>query len=414
MSDKIGLYHFNASCEMAVGNGTLSFTPPAFIQQFERELELIPLYLTSENDYLLLNEAPSKNFIARLKQLKPGLPAMDTFNGLLSKVKDGARIDFLNPWGWSPVEHKFLTPFKKHCALTFYEQPNSDWIAEHRNMYGRHTALQLLNSFLGQAINRDIFIPENLVPRQVTLFSEVVNLHKQWKGVVVKAPWSSSGRGIVILNETHIHATYKQWVNGIIKSQGFVMCEPYFKKRCDISFHFNVKSGLSVEFMGQVASLTDHRGQFVGCYLQSLPNGLTPKEKLFLSEENLKTIASGIKSALVNSALFSQYHGVLGVDVLVYEDEHGQLRINPCMEINLRQNMGTVTLKIRSLLHPEAKGLWQVKKLDLKQGENAVLLDKELQQKYPLEFVEGKIIKGYMPLIEPITTSSFVVYMVAE
>jgi len=414
MSNESGLYHFNPTCELAIGNGSLSYTPPAYLQQFEHELGLIQIYLSTQNDYLLLNENPSPAFIDRLKVLKSDLPQFGLFADLLNRFKGGERLDSLNPWGWSPVEHKLLSSFKKYCSKSFHEQPNNSWKNEHRNLYGRPMALQVLNLFLNQQHNKNHYIPFHHLPRLVKSIDEVLACQQEWVSVVVKAPWSSSGRGLIVLNKGGVHATYKQWINGVIKSQGFVMCEPYFKKCCDISFHFSIESSSVVSYLGQVASSTDERGQFIGCYLQSQPTGLNANLTNFLNEQNLTDIALGLQAALKNCVLFHQYHGILGIDVLVYEDEAETLRFNPCMEINLRQNMGTVTLALRSLFHVEASGFWQIKKWKSAKNDTVVDFDQKMQNKYPVVLKDGKIFKGYMPLVEPLENSTYAVYLIAE
>ena len=39
-----------------------------------------------------------------------------------------------------------------------------------------------------------------------------------------------------------------------------------------------------------------------------------------------------------------KYVGYLGVDMMIYEDESGEFGVQPCVEINLRYNMGICLL----------------------------------------------------------------------
>lgn len=404
------LYHFNATCEMAVGNGTNSFTPPAYLQQFEQELELLPIYLANESDYLLVNKVPSACFLEQLSLLKADIPTINTYEGLISEFKQGRNLNAIKPWGWSPMEHKYLDFFKSYCSIEFNKQPNANWQAEHKQLYSRNTALQVLKSFLNKSNERSLFIDEEDMPKKLGDILSIENALKKCHNLVVKAPWSASGRGIIVLKNGLMHKTYVQWINGVLKNQGYVMCEPLFNKVFDLSFHFNITND-DIEYLGQASFATDDREQYIGNFIQALPPNLTLEEQVFLSESNLNLIAKGLAESLKQSDIFKQYTGVLGVDVLVYRDNLGKLKFNPCMEINLRQNMGTMALKIRELLHVEAKGMWRVKRFEKPTVNAALEFDEFMQKKHQLLIEDDKVMKGYLPMIEPYEERSYALYL---
>ena len=81
------------------------------------------------------------------------------------------------------------------------------------------------------------------------------------------------------------------------------------------------------------------------------------------------------------------------------------------MEINLRQNMGTVALHLRKLLHPNTKGMWRVKRFS--SPEALVVFHNEMQKQHPVQWNDNKILKGYFPLVEP-KDKLHLVFLLAE
>lgn len=414
MSQLPNIYHFNASCEMAVANGTNSFTPPAFIQRFEQELELLPLYLANPEDILLVKKNPSEAFQERLAHLMPHSAKTKTFEELNLCISDNNPVNNLLPWGWSPAEHRLLNPFKAHCSSNFKEQPNAQWKPDHKELYSRKTALGILKQFINHTKYSELFIDKDKQPCIATSLEDIEKLQQKWNALVIKAPWSSSGRGLIILKHEKIDNTYFKWIKGSIAKQGYVMVEPYFNKILDLSFHYEIKAKSSIKHLGNASFNTNEGGQYIGNNIQHLPESLTPKQRAFLSSDLFKEINQQLIEGIKNSVLFDNYHGVLGVDALFYTDAIGAFKINPCMEINLRQNMGTLALKIRQLLHPKAKGIWQVKYFTGKQTHQAFEFDTSMQKKHPLIYSEGSIIKGYLPLLEPYEHRNFAVYLLAK
>ena len=187
------LYHFNATCELAIANEGSSYTPPAYLQQFENDIELLPIYLTSSNDYLLVNKAPSPKYLAHLKELKPDLPTVDTTRNLINLFESGSQLNNLKPWGWSLNEHKLLKPFKKFTSAAFQSQPNANWQKEHKHLYSRENAWQVLTHVIKSSSNIKAMIPQKKLPQKVDNFNEILRLQKQWEHLVIKAPWSASG-----------------------------------------------------------------------------------------------------------------------------------------------------------------------------------------------------------------------------
>lgn len=406
------LFHFNATCEMAVANNTNTYTPPAYLKQFENDLELLPVYLATSNDYLLVNQLPSVQYLQQLGKIKPDLPKIDTKINLLKLFKSSEiTLSKIAPWGWSPPEHKYLEPFKQFCTTDFLSQPNSQWSIKQKHLYSRENALQVLSNFISNCTFSHQVIDSTLLPQKINNYRQIHALTNLWTHVVVKAPWSSSGRGIIILNKNKIHETYKQWIEGTIKKQGFVMCEPYLNKKYDLSYHFEVHAGKSVDFLGMASFITTNRGQYIGNYIHSLSPQLSAKEKAFLNPDFLNNVAIQLQNSILSNPIFNSYSGVLGVDALVY-DLNNTLQINPCLEINLRQNMGTVTLKLQKLVHSASTGIWQI--IHFSNPQQLKAFNSEMHKKHPAVIHNEKLKKGYFPLTNPAQNKNYLAFLKIE
>ena len=94
--------------------------------------------------------------------------------------------------------------------------------------------------------------------------------------------------------------------------------------------------------------------------------------------------------------LAADYAGYLGVDMMICSD-NGGLLIHPCVEINLRMNMGVVShvLSVR-YLHPLATGRYVVEHYSA-DGE-AWAFHQQMSRDFPLEMQAGGIAKGYLSL----------------
>ena len=76
---------------------------------------------------------------------------------------------------------------------------------------------------------------------------------------------------------------------------------------------------------------------------------------------------------------------------------NSQFKIHPCVEINLRLNMGIVAHEVRrKLLAPDTEGTFHVTTFPT--GEAALQFQSEHTKQYPTRYQEGRITSGYHPL----------------
>ena len=405
MNKKVpNIYIFNATCEMAISNGTVSFMPNRILTRFEQDLDVLPICYAESEDVILVNQIPDAKFLESLQDVGISIPRFKLFPQALNNqafLKEEKA--YLKPWGWSPRIHHQLAPFKSQCSQAYLDQPNANWKTEHKELYSRKLALECLeyitsNSPSNKYISRDIF------PVICTKQSEVEELQNKWQQVVIKSPWSSSGRGLQVLRKAFINKSVEQALGGVLKSQGYVMVEALVDKQLDFSVQFHSDGKGNLEFLGFGFFDTNDNGQYQANYIGYTPNLFNQS----LSKEEQELLVTEIEKALKEYNITDEYCGYLGVDCMLFLDTKGEMKVQPCLEINLRYNMGTIAIKLNPYIHSESKGTFNIY-ADAKS--DFVSFNKKMAQEHPFEMKDGKWFKGYLPLTSPNQDKLFGAYL---
>lgn len=397
---------FNPTCDFAVGNGHPAWQANRILQKMEQDLATLPMFLGSEADCVLVDKLPSSEFLDTVVKVFPGLPSFHLKKGALTSEK------FINtpklrlmPWGWSPAAHQLLSPLKASCSDSFKRSPVFNWKPQHRDLYSKEFASKILRTILS-AGNHHIFLPSEMSPQVCRSQTEFEMLIEKWGKIMVKAPWSSSGRGLQAITKTPVHPKVWEKVIGMVKEQGYAICEPYLNKALDLAFQFELQSG-KVSFLGTSNFTTDAKGQYQGNYLNGFPSGFDKKLIDFALAMKHKIVPLLIW-AIENSDLALHYEGYFGVDTLIYYDATGQLKINPCLETNVRQNMGLLSLHLEKLLAPGAKGVYRTW---FKPGADFKTFKGKMEHDFPLISDGGRIVSGFLPLVDAHEGTQFGAYI---
>ena len=175
--------------------------------------------------------------------------------------------------------------------------------------------------------------------------SEIAELEAEYGQIVVKAPWSSSGRGLRFVDDSNVNEEHLLgWLKNMLKAQGSLMVEPYLKKVKDFGMEFFSDGEGNVTYCG-LSLFQTVNGAYTGNILaterakEEMINRYIPSSLLYLVKANIKTF--------LGSRFKGSYRGPFGIDMMVVarEDKDGFL-LNPCVEINLRRTMGHVALSL--------------------------------------------------------------------
>lgn len=394
---------------MAIANGTFSYMPPRILQRFEIDLQVIPAYLAQKKDCVVVREKIEKAWQTYMRELGFELPEFILRESIENSESLNKRIGYLRPWGWSPVTHRFFKDIKPLCCQSYRNIPNYNWEESHKDLYSRITSLEIYK-YIVSNYNYDFLSGSKDTPSVCYNISEIEQLLGTYRKIIVKAPWSSSGRGILIIRGNELTTPEKQWISGILKNQKYIMVEELRDKLFDISFHYYIDEKSKVNYIGNASFKTDDKGAYVGNNLQAIPKRLNSELKDFLSNDKIEQLADILKEALMKSPLAKEYYGYLGVDAYVYRTQEG-LKIFPCVEINLRYNMGTLNLKLRDIVHPDAEGLIITDRII--KGSVCEFVE-SMKKNHPIEYKDEKLLKGFIPLTPSNEDSEFIYYLLME
>lgn len=325
------LHIFNPEHDLALACDMENFTPPAAAWKLYSDLGFMPALWSDDGDVVVVEDR---------------MLALDAWRNLHSQIAEnpgcenwlGKNVEFVtladipllsittvDVWGWdSAIRYKLL----KH-GVPDELLPDKNAIVSIRELSHRRHAVDLLGRLRGDGLVGESFVCCD--------YEEIDKLLRFYRHIVVKAPWSCSGRGIRYLDGC---PTQHQsgWIKNMLKAQGSVIVEPYYKKVKDFGMEFYSDGDGNVEYCGLSLFDTDN-WMYTGSILAS-ESYKTNILADYISLDLIDTVKGAICSYLC-SVYSGRYRGVFGVDMMVVEDEvkHGFL-LHPCVEINLRRTMG--------------------------------------------------------------------------
>ncbi|MDX8340975.1 hypothetical protein SLH46_17380 [Draconibacterium sp. IB214405] len=384
------IYLFNPTCEYAVANGNSTWHPNKILQKMEADLATLPLFFAEENDIVIVPELPGTEFTDRLKNIGITAPLFKTEKEL--RANPPAQINKLCPWGWSPAVHKRLESLKPNCSPEFKASRVYNWHPEYRDLYTKKFALQLLTNVI-EKYPSEYFIEDDEVSEVCKTRDHIEELLAKWDKLMVKAPWSSSGRGLQPITKQPIHPKVWDKLLGIVKEQGYAIVEAFQNKELDLAFQFELRNG-KVNYLGRSNFSADKKGQYLGNSLNGLPDELDDDVKDF-AETITEHVIPALTTEIGKSELAKNYEGYFGVDTLIFRDKNGTLKVNPCLEINVRYNMGLLSLYLEKLIAPHSKGRFRTYYNPKKSFYDFC---QEMSIEHPLVLEEQKIASGFFPV----------------
>ena len=373
------IYYFNPAHDMALANNTPFYMAPDEIVRMTYDLAVLPAWYAREG----------KVKIDEWRQVEL-LRSQIGCAGLFPDVQwtlEWESGEYM-PWGWDPALLRTLrlAGVSEDCLLT---DPQMERI---RGLSGRQHCVEMLE-LLGKTpgVCGEARVCGSL--QEVRYFMSEVG------EVVLKSPWSGSGRGLLKVSPATWTDSVEGWVRRVLRTQGGIMAEPLYEKVRDFAMEFFVDGAGGLFFLGYSLFDTDLHGNY--------------KENRLLSDDRIVRILSAyvpaglleqVRSELMaglSSLLKNDYKGYLGVDMMICRVD-GTFRIHPCVEINLRMNMGIVAhMLCSSLVHPRSEGVFRLEHYS-REGE-AQEASQALRAASPLRVSDGRVLSGYFPLngLEP-------------
>ena len=278
---------------------------------------LLPALFNPSNDMALATNLRQYYPPRRIQQMESDLESLARFwdNG---------------PWGWSlATKQRYL-----RMGMTESNLPSDEWLAEVRRLSSREFAtIYYKNLFLSYHKKGGT----SLVPCHAQFCTCIDEVKQHFSSsaaqvFIFKAPWSSSGRGNMVVRDSIDSTTLKR-IEAIIREQGGIVAEPFYAdKVLDFAMEFQATDE-GAEFLGYSVFEADDTGHYGGNYVEDQQNLL---KRIDLDEGLLQDLVAYHQRELGKL----NYRGPVGIDMMKLADG----RIHPCVEINFRMTMGLLAI----------------------------------------------------------------------
>lgn len=379
---KKALYLFNPEHDLALASGEANYMAPASARRMASELALLPMWYAEEGSAVLAPSAYNLDYVKKIQELL-GLSV-----DLITEPELAIEQDLdIRPWGWDVALRKRLSVLGVDEVLL----PSMGQLNDLREYSHRSKAVALL--------------PELQLNEYFCGESYYLKTPEEWKRFVegrkeclLKAPLSGSGKGLNWCKGIFT-PFISGWCTRVAASQGGVIAEPIYNKVEDFAMEFYSDGAGELTFVGYSLFHTGKSGMYEGnCLLSN--EAIRKQLAQYIPLEALMDLENCLKyrlSALVGTV----YKGYLGVDMMICrfpENEKPVFRIHPCVEINLRMNMGVIARFLHDrYVRPGSTGRFVI---DYHPSEGEALQEHErMSATYPLESREGRVYSGYLPLV---------------
>ena len=319
------LHVFNPEHDIALAAGLACFTAPHAGRMLRHDLGFLPALWASADDAILTDDAvfarravarrqvACRHFVERkdLQRLKP---------------------DRIEPWGWDAALKAFLL----RNGIDSHLLPGDEALKAIRQLSHRRLSAKLL-----PMLQREGTVGEALECRSA---AEAGPLIGRWGEVVLKAPWSSSGRGLRFVSNSQLlfEAPLDGWLRNVVTTQGCVMAEPSYCKVKDFGMEFMAHADGHVSYEG-LSLFHTVNGAYTGNIIAT-----EAAKRILLSrylDPSLTDEVCADVCRLLPGLLDGRYQGPLGIDMMVVAGKDGFL-LHPCVEVNLRRTMGHAALAL--------------------------------------------------------------------
>ena len=375
---------------MALANNTPFYKAPAEIQKMAYDLAVLPAWYAEGGESVRIDDMKQ----AELLHSQLGSDFLFPRVQWILEWEQGSYV----PWGWDPA---FLHQLRsagigEEFLLTDSQVQRIRFLSSRQRSSEMLVGMRKIEGTCGESV--------------VCHSVDDVNFYMSEVGeIVLKAPWSGSGRGLVKVSSETWSSSVRGWVERVLRTQGSVMAEPLYEKVADFAMEFYADGSGGIYFIGYSLFETDLHGNYK-------ENRLCTDEQIeaflssFIPVDTLRQIKSSLAVRL-SALLQNDYSGCLGVDMMICR-MNDAFHVHPCVEINLRMNMGIVSHQVRArLLHPRSEGWFRIEYFSA-DGE-AVNAHRDHKDRYPLVVADGKILSGYLSLTGVDETTHYQAYILA-
>lgn len=377
-------YVFNPDSDMALANGDANYLPPRSARRMADDLAFLPVWYADEGDSVLIPHSDTLYYWS--KTFPDGV-----FHSEIKWITERETLPSqrVSPWGWNLALVKRLST----RGLPAGYLPTWEEMDLMRQLSCRQTAVEVLTS-----VAQSLSAGHPLIGESAFCLTEeeVARRVASFPATMLKAPWSSSGKGLRRAQGQYT-PPLSGWCARTISQQGGLVVEPLYNKVKDFAMEFHSSGdGSPLSFVGYSSFVTDANGSYEG-------NRLMTDEEIetdlshYVPRETLHIVRLTLQR-LIGERISLHYAGYVGVDMMICMDGQGGYRLHPCVEVNLRMNMGVVA----HIFHERyvASGCHGRFMVEYFPTSDALKQAHRLRmEEFPLSLSDdGRICRGYHPL----------------
>ncbi len=324
------LHIYNPEHDIVLGKNDVSFTPPKAARLTREQFCHIPSFWAEDGDWVLVEDVICAENNLRNAERKCAKVKFVTFDDL-RKLTMKEMPSKVEPWGWDiHIVHRLVKCNPLFMSLV----PSNEQLDEIRRMSSREFAAKEMLPLI--VARNDAFIGEARTFNGTIM--ELEEIVKNNGSIVLKSPWSCSGRGVKFI-EKELSESEKGWVKNVLDEQGTIMIEPTYNKVLDFAMEFMVDEEYKTSYTGMNIFSTKN-----GAYLQNNNENEENKTKeigKYIDVSLLYIIRDSIIE-ITSKHFHGKYTGPFGIDMMIVVDAENKTKVHPCVEMNLRRTMGQI------------------------------------------------------------------------
>ena len=381
------VYLFNPENDMALASGSPYYMAPANIKKMAADLAALPSWYALPGSGVLVSDERQREW------MRKEYGSLLDIDWLLDVPES---CDKVCPWGWN---HALLRRLGELGAPDVSLLSNEQ-MSRLRTLSSRQMAVELLPRLRVERTLGESFL--------LTSLENLKAFESKGERVLLKSPWSGSGKGVRMVEDLSDPSVYG-WAKRVVSSQGAIVVEPYYNKVVDFAMEFQV-GGEGVSFVGYSLFETDCRGIYKGNVLAS--NAMIVQG---LSEYVPLSVLESIRNKCMDE-LGKVYHGVyegyLGVDMMICQ-EGDEYYVHPCVEVNLRMNMGVVSrLLYDRFLRDGVKGTYAIEYFP--NPGDAWAFHERMKHDCPMDTESKRIKSGYLSISPVFQDTSYLIFVLIK
>lgn len=371
------MYLFNPDNDLALAHFGQFYTPPASAQKMAHDLALLPVWY-ARDEAVVTDNAADDAYLSQLKAVFPIKSRLIAF----SEIKNSPQETF-KPWGWNPALRKKLLD----AGVREEPLPSLPDLERLREYSSRKNAVEILARL--KPLN-PLFCGESHFFTCLNPLKHYLASSRNDK--FLKMPLSGSGKGIIRIIGP-MTGKQEDWCRRVILRQGGVVAEPILDKVQDVAMEFQFSDG-KAQFVAYSLFSSAVSGAYAGNELLP-PHEIENRLAQRIDIEIWESLKTTLEVELTTN--FPHFTGVLGVDMMICRNTDGTFSLHPCVEINMRMNMGLVAHRFRErFMHPASRGIFRIAYFK-REGEASAYAG-EMRKRHPIGDEKGKIGDGFVSL----------------